>query len=187
MEAPSHVSSCMVRLTGQPFETQATRRWLIGTVRNVLVQLTKIDNQPPITFGFGHQQSRCTRLRSDRTDNTIIGKLLSKLSAGLHLGRAPSVRMSTNRLDVAEVEINLDASDSTQLSIKQNPKLIYQINIEFSLPAVLLCQIIYLSSPVAFLNQGSPLFCGSLILQPKSILFGSLGTCYQTARLGIHH
>ena len=43
------------------------------------------------TFGFGHQQSRCTPLRGDGTDNTIIEKLLNKLSACLYLGRTPSV------------------------------------------------------------------------------------------------
>ena len=44
MKAPSHVGSCTVRLTGQPFETQITRRWFIDVVWNVLVQFTKIDN-----------------------------------------------------------------------------------------------------------------------------------------------
>ena len=64
---------------------------------------------------------------------------MNKLFAGPHLGRTPSVRMSSNRLDVAEVEIDLDASDRAQLAIKQNPELIYQINIELPLSAVLFC------------------------------------------------
>ena len=46
--------------------------------------------------------------------------------------------MSSNRLDITEVEIDLDAGDSAQLVIKQTPKLMYQIHIKLPLSTVLL-------------------------------------------------